>query len=71
MRRVLQSEHGGELYRKRKALVEPMFANTKYNRRRDRFRRRGRAAARSEWRLITATHNPLKLHQHQVAMAGA
>ena len=70
MRSVLQTEHGGELYRKRKALVEPMFANTKYNRRLDRFRRRGRAAARSEWRLITATHNLLKLHQHQMAMAG-
>jgi len=48
-----------------------MFANTKYNRRLDRFRRRGRTAARSEWRLITATHNLLKLHQHQMAMAGA
>jgi hypothetical protein len=70
MRRVLQTERGGELYRKRKAIVEPMFANTKYNRRLDRFRRRGRAAARSEWRLITATHNLLKLHQHQMAMAG-
>jgi hypothetical protein len=67
MRRVLQSEHGGELYRKRKSLVEPMFANTKYNRRLDRFLRRGRAAARSEWRLITVTHNLLKLHQHQIA----
>jgi transposase len=70
MRRVLQTEHGGELYRKRKALVEPVFGNTKYNRRLDRFRRRGRAAARSEWRLITATHNLLKLHQHKMAMAG-
>jgi hypothetical protein len=28
-------------------------------------------AARSEWRLITATHNPLKLHSHQIAAAGA
>ena len=71
MRRVLKTEHGGELYRKRKTLVEPMFANTKYNRRLDRFRRRGRAAAHSEWRLITATHNLLKLHQHQIAAAGA
>jgi hypothetical protein len=28
------------------------------------FRRRGRAAARAELRLITATHNLLKLHPH-------
>jgi transposase len=71
MRRVLESEHGGGLYRKRKVLVEPVFANTKYNRRLDRFRRRGRAAARTEWRLITATHNLLKLHQHEIAAARA
>jgi len=32
----------------------------KHNRRIDRFMRRGRAAAQSEWRLVTATHNLLK-----------
>jgi len=37
------------------------------NRRIDRFKRRGRAAARSEWRLIAATHNLLKLHRHTLA----
>ena len=71
MRRVLATERGGELYRKRKAMIEPVFANTKFNRRIDRFQRRGRSAARSEWRLITATHNLLKLHKHQLAAAGA
>lgn len=71
MRRVLQTDRGGELYRKRKAMIEPVFANTKFNRRIDRFQRRGRSAARSEWRLITATHNLLKLHKHQIAAAGA
>ena len=35
------------------------------------FRRRGRSAARSEWRLITATHNLLKLHKHQIAASAA
>jgi len=71
MRRVLETELGGALYRKRKAMIEPVFANTKFNRRIDRFQRRGRSAARSEWRLITATHNLLKLHKHQIAPAGA
>ena len=46
-----------------------VFADTKFNRRCDRFQRRGRSAARSEWRLITATHNLLKLHRHQLAIA--
>ena len=71
MRRVLETELGGGLYRKRKAMIEPVFANTKFNRRIDRFQRRGRSAARSEWRLITATHNLLKLHKHQIAAAAA
>jgi transposase len=57
MRRVLATERGGELYRHRQSMIEPVFANTKYNRGIDRFRRRGRGAVRAEWRLITATHN--------------
>ena len=71
MRRVLATDHGGELYRKRKVMIEPVFGHTKFNRRIERFQRRGRSAARSEWRLITATHNLLKLHSHQIAAAAA
>ena len=71
MRRVLQTDLGGGLYRKRKAMIEPVFANTKFNRRIDRFQRRGRSAARSEWRLTTATHNLLKLYKHQTAPTAA
>jgi hypothetical protein len=69
MRRVLKTDHGGELYRKRKTMIETVFADTKFNRRIDRFQRRGRAACRSEWRLITAAHNLSKLHRHQLALA--
>ncbi len=52
-------------------MVEPVFAQTKHNRRIARFQRRGRSAARSEWRLITATHNLRKLFRHQTAPAAA
>jgi Transposase DDE domain len=69
MRRALQTETGGELYRKRQVMIEPIFADTKFNRRIDRFLRRGRSAARSEWRLITASGNLLKLHRHQLRLA--
>ena len=62
MRSVLETELGQALYRKRQELVEPVFAHTKFNRRFDRFQRRGRAACHSEWRLIAATHNLMKLH---------
>jgi hypothetical protein len=71
MRRVLDTNLGGDLYRKRKGMIEPVFGNTKFNRRIDRFQRRGRSAVRSEWRLITATHNLLKLHTNQQAIAAA
>jgi hypothetical protein len=50
-------------------MIEPVFAQIKANRRIDRFKRRGRAAARSEWRLIAATHNLLKLYRHSLAAA--
>jgi DDE family transposase len=69
MRRVIATEAGGELYSKRQCMVEPVFAQIKTNRRIDRLKRRGRAAARSEWRLIAATHNLLKLDRHQLAAA--
>jgi transposase len=71
MRRVLATDTGRALYRKRQAIIEPVFGQTKFNRRIDRFQRRGRAACSSEWRLITATHNLLKLHSHQIAPAAA
>jgi len=51
-----------EAYRARGEAVEPVFANMKFNRRFDRFQRRGRSACHSEWRLIDATHNLLTLH---------
>ncbi|HVS28877.1 MAG TPA: transposase, partial [Solirubrobacteraceae bacterium] len=70
MRSVLETDYGGGLYRRRKVMVEPVFAHTKHNRRIDSFQRRGRSAVRSEWRLITATHNLMKLHKHQLAAAG-
>jgi hypothetical protein len=71
MRRVLATDRGGELYRRRNGMIEPVVAHTKFLRRIDRFQRRGRAAARSEWRLITATHNLLKLHTHTLAADSA
>ncbi len=71
MRRVLQTDAGKALYRKRSALIEPIFGQLKFNRRIDRFQRRGRPACRSEWRFITATHNLMKLHRHQIALAAA
>jgi transposase len=71
MRRALRTPAGSALYRRRKWMVEPVFADIKVNRRAGRFRRRGLGAVRSEWRLLTATHNLLKLHRHRLALAAA
>ena len=62
MRRVLATDRGKQLYLRRQGIVEPVFGQIKHNRGADRFQRRGRSAVRSEWRLLTATHNLLKLH---------
>ena len=71
MRAVIASENGGKLYRQRQALVEPVFGDIKFNRRTDRFLRRGRSAARSEWRLITAANNLIKLHRNRITPSTA
>jgi transposase len=69
MRAVLAGPGRG-LYEKRHKLIEPVFGQIKFNRRLDRFLRRGRGAARCDWRLATTTHNLLKLHQHRLATTG-
>lgn len=70
MRRVLATELGQNLYRRRMATVEPVFGQNKFNRGFKRLQRRGRAAAESEWRFQAATHNLLKLHGHRLATTG-
>ena len=64
MRSVLATERGSELYKQRGQLIEPIFGDLKHNRAFIRFARRGRAATRTEWRLMATTHNLVKLHQH-------
>jgi transposase len=68
-REILATDAGAQLYLKRQGMVEPVFGQIKSNRGFRRFSRRGRSAVRSEWRLLTATHNLLKLHQHRLQAA--
>ena len=67
MRTILATDLGRELYEKRHQTIEPIFGQIKFNRHINRFLRRGRGAALTQWRLATATHNLLKLHQHRIA----
>jgi transposase len=58
---TLDTPRGKRLYRKRAATIEPVFAQIKHNRGIRTLSRRGLAAVDSEWKLICATHNLLKL----------
>ncbi len=66
MEQKLLTKRGQALYRLRK-MVEAMVGQVKALG--DRFMRRGRRAARSEFRLLCACHNLLKLWR--AVLAGA
>ena len=61
MMRALQSVEGQRAYARRKAVVEPVFGQTKEARRFRRFLLRGIDNAMGEWALLCTTHNILKL----------
>ena len=61
MERKLQTDRGRELYKIRGRTIEPVFGQIKEVRGFRSFMRRGLDACRSEWSLICATHNMLKL----------
>jgi len=61
MERKLLTKRGRALYTKRSQTVEPVFGQIKDARGCDRFLRRGKSACDSEWKLLCATHNLLKL----------
>ncbi|CAN5178564.1 hypothetical protein BH18ACT4_BH18ACT4_15600 [soil metagenome] len=64
MEHRLRTEEGAAAYGRRSCTVEPIFGQTKENRGIRRFMRRGLAAAESEWALVCATGNILKLYSH-------
>jgi len=61
MERRLLTKRGRSLYPLRSRTVEPVFGQVKTCRGCDGFQRRGKEAANSEWKLLCATHNLLKL----------
>jgi transposase len=71
MRRVLASEEGKARYALRQSTVEPVFGQIKEARGIRRLRLRGLLKATSEWKLICATHNLLKLFRHRRALVYA
>jgi transposase len=71
MREVLATKAGKARYALRQTTVEPVFAQIKETRGIRRFRLRGLLKVTSEWKLICATHNLLKLFRHRLVQAHA
>jgi len=65
MRHKLKTAAGQAVYKWRKAIVEPVFGQTKDARGFRRFSFRGLAKVAAEWDLIALTHNLLKLWRAQ------
>ncbi|HWO34912.1 MAG TPA: IS1182 family transposase [Candidatus Acidoferrum sp.] len=61
MREKLRTAAGRAVYKMRKAIVEPVFAQIKEQRGFRRFSLRGQQNVRREWRLVCAVSNLLKL----------
>jgi len=61
MRYKLRTPEGRAVYKRRKAVVEPVFGQIKEQRGFRRFLLRGLGNVAAEWKLICATHNLLKL----------
>lgn len=61
MRIKLKTAAGHAIYRMRKAIVEPVFGQTKQVRGFRRFSFRGQTKNTAEWSLVCTTHNLLKL----------
>jgi transposase len=63
MKRKLMSKAGQGIYARRKTIVEPVFGQIKQAQGFRQFLLRGVAKVRSEWALVCATHNMLKLYR--------
>lgn len=59
----IDSPRGRRTYARRAGTIEPVFAQIKHNRKIRTISRRGLTAADSEWKLICATHNLIKLYR--------
>lgn len=64
MKQAIDSDRGRALYGRRIAIVEPVFANLRHNKRLDRFTLRTQAKVNTQWNLYCLVHNIEKLAHH-------
>jgi transposase len=64
MKQAIDSPRGRKLYGRRIAIVEPVFANLRHNKRLDRFTLRTQPKVNAQWNLYCLVHNIEKLAHH-------
>jgi len=64
MKHAIDSKRGRKLYGRRIAIVEPVFANIRHNKRLDRFTLRTQPKVNTQWNLYCLVHNIEKLAHH-------
>ncbi len=71
MKRKIDSLKGKQVYQRRLATVEPVFANLRSSKRLDRFTLRGKTKVNAQWLLYCLVHNLGKIQRYGPAWAGS
>ena len=71
MKRKIDSVLGKQIYQRRLATVEPVFANLRAAKRLDRFTLRGKTKVNAQWLLYCLVHNLGKIQRYGPALAGS
>ncbi|MEW5859999.1 MAG: transposase [Cyanobacteriota bacterium] len=64
MKAKIDTPQGKQIYARRLAIVEPVFANICVQKRLDRFSLRTKAKVDVQWRLFALVHNIGKIHNY-------
>ena len=65
----IDTEQGRRIYPQRLAIVEPVFANIRINKRLDRFTLRGKIKVNIQWLMFCLVHNIEKILNYGMAYA--
>ncbi|MEW6716388.1 MAG: transposase [Chloroflexota bacterium] len=67
MKAKIDTDQGKQIYARRLAIVEPVFANICVQKRLDRFTLRTKSKVDVQWRLFALVHNIGKIHNYGLA----
>ena len=67
MKVKIDTPQGKQIYARRLAIVEPVFANIRVQKRLDRFTLRSKAKVDVQWKLFALVHNIGKIHHYGLA----